>query len=148
MPAHASSSARTASPAPDLASAARVANLDTGTTARTHLSVDGVSLAYPERVLRDWPGIVIFASHDRTPLDAVATKVLDLDPLPVAARELGDDSADGAGDALTGEDPGSGLGVRLWGGRVLGGSRGAGRGDAALARTLHRRAGGARVARA
>lgn len=68
--------------------------------------LDDVSAAYLDRVLSEWPGIVIFASHDRTLLDAVATKILDLDALPVAANELAED---------VGEDPGSGMGVRLWG---------------------------------
>lgn len=67
--------------------------------------LDDPSAAYLERVLGEWPGIVIFASHDRTLLDSVATKILDLDPLPMAANELAQD---------VGEDPGSGMGVRLW----------------------------------
>lgn len=66
--------------------------------------LDDAAAGYLERVLQDWPGIVVFASHDRALLDAVATRILDLDPLPVTARELQDD-----------EDLGSGLGVRLWG---------------------------------
>ncbi len=68
--------------------------------------LDDASAAYLERVLRAWPGIVIFASHDRALLDAVATKILDLDALPMSAHELAED---------VGEDPGSGMGVRLWG---------------------------------
>ena len=68
--------------------------------------LDDASAAYLDRVLSEWPGIVIFASHDRTLLDAVATKILDLDALPIAANELAED---------VGEDPGSGMGVRLWG---------------------------------
>lgn len=68
--------------------------------------LDDASAAYLERVLREWPGIVVFASHDRALLDAVATSILDLDPLPIAAGELDEES---------GEDPGSGMGVRLWG---------------------------------
>lgn len=52
--------------------------------------LDDASSAYLERVLRAWPGIVIFASHDRSLLDAVATRILDLDPLPRPARELAD----------------------------------------------------------
>lgn len=68
--------------------------------------LDDASAAYLDRVLREWPGIVIFASHDRTLLDAVATKILDLDALPISAHELAED---------VGEDPGSGMGVRLWG---------------------------------
>ena len=69
-----------------------------------HLDVE--SVAYLERVLSRWPGIVIFASHDRALLDAVATKILDLDALPVTQHELAEDVV---------EDPGSGMGVRLWG---------------------------------
>lgn len=69
-----------------------------------HLDVE--SVAYLERVLSGWPGIVIFASHDRALLDAVATKILDLDALPVAQHELAENVV---------EDPGSGMGVRLWG---------------------------------
>lgn len=68
--------------------------------------LDDPSAVYLERVLREWPGIVIVASHDRALLDAVATKILDLDPLPLGARELEEESN---------EDPGSGFGVRLWG---------------------------------
>lgn len=68
--------------------------------------LDTASAAYLERVLSGWPGIVIFASHDRTLLDAVATKILDLDSLPVSQLELAEDVF---------EDPGSGMGVRLWG---------------------------------
>ena len=93
--------------------------------------LDDASAAYLERVLARWPGIVIVASHDRALLDAVATRILDLDPLPVPARLLGDAAgadtcgaqaagADGgagsAGDAGAGtDDPGAGFGLRLWG---------------------------------
>ncbi len=70
--------------------------------------LDDASAAYLERVLDAWPGIVIFASHDRALLDAVATKILDLDQSPLPAGALGE-TGDGA------EDPGAGFGVRLWG---------------------------------
>ncbi len=68
--------------------------------------LDTASAAYLERVLNEWPGIVIFASHDRALLDAVATKILDLDSLPVSQLELAEDAF---------EDPGTGMGARLWG---------------------------------
>lgn len=89
--------------------------------------LDDASAAYLERVLRDWPGIVIVASHDRSLLDAITTKILDLDPLPIAARILADAEA-GADAATQGfapdsldtgspvtEDSGSGFGARFWG---------------------------------
>lgn len=99
--------------------------------------LDDASAAYLERVLIDWPGIVIVASHDRALLDAVSTRILDLDALPLPARVLAD--AEEAGASRTAEaaagsggtdarrdpgslpadpatdDPGSGFGVRLWG---------------------------------
>lgn len=99
--------------------------------------LDDASAAYLERVLIDWPGIVIVASHDRALLDAVSTRILDLDALPLPARVLADAEEAGAGrtaesavgsrgtdvhrdpgslpaDPAT-DDPGSGFGVRLWG---------------------------------
>ena len=85
--------------------------------------LDDPSAAYLERVLRSWPGIVIVASHDRALLDAVTTRILDLDPLPIAARTLADAATvdpatvepfDDATDHTT-DDTGSGLGVRVWG---------------------------------
>ncbi|GAB2560916.1 ABC-F family ATP-binding cassette domain-containing protein [Leucobacter ruminantium] len=107
--------------------------------------LDDASAAYLERVLAGWPGIVIVASHDRALLDAVTTGILDLDALPVAARELADAEValepavpgptglagraaqglpvrasseagvPGAGGSLTTDDPGTGFGVRHWG---------------------------------
>lgn len=77
--------------------------------------LDDASASYLERVLREWPGIVIVASHDRTLLDAVTTRILDLDPLPLPARELADTSQDAASDASHTDDPGSGYGARVWG---------------------------------
>ena len=94
-----------------------------------HLDDSGV--AYLERTLAAWPGIVLFASHDRALLDAVATRILDLDASAVPAAVLADAvqsgaaqtgaataSPDDAGtdaDAETTDDTGSGLGVRVWG---------------------------------
>jgi macrolide transport system ATP-binding/permease protein len=96
--------------------------------------LDDASAAYLERVLSAWPGIVIAASHDRALLDAVSTRILDLDALPVAASVLADAAAPGDGfgehdahggsadaysadgyDTPVTDDTGSGLGVRLWG---------------------------------
>lgn len=81
--------------------------------------LDDPSAAYLERVLRSWRGIVIVASHDRALLDAVTTRILDLDPLPIAARTLADaatqDPEEAETDDDTTDDTGSGLGVRVWG---------------------------------
>lgn len=52
--------------------------------------LDDASAAYLERVLAGWPGIVIVASHDRALLDAVSTRILDLDALPLPAQVLAD----------------------------------------------------------
>ncbi|QBE49549.1 ATP-binding cassette domain-containing protein [Leucobacter triazinivorans] len=52
--------------------------------------LDDASAAYLELVLAAWPGIVIVASHDRALLDAVCTRILDLDALPVPASVLAD----------------------------------------------------------
>lgn len=87
--------------------------------------LDDGALAYLEGVLHAWPGIVIFVSHDRSLLDAVATRILDFDPSPVPAAVLADavlaaaSSAPGTtvlgAEAPETEDPGSGIGVRVWG---------------------------------
>ena len=87
--------------------------------------LDDASAAYLERILSSWPGIVIVASHDRALLDAITTRILDLDPLPIAASVLADaagaESSNATADAVlqpeeaTTDDPGSGLGVRFWG---------------------------------
>jgi len=42
--------------------------------------LDDEAAAFLERQLRGWAGPVVFASHDRAFLDAVATSLLDLDP--------------------------------------------------------------------
>ena len=57
-----------------------------------HLDDDG--LGYLEQVLRDLPGVVIVASHDRVFLDRVADQVLDLD--------AGHFGSDGRGGRVTG----------------------------------------------
>lgn len=91
--------------------------------------LDDASATYLERVLRAWPGIVIVASHDRALLDAITTRILDLDPLPMAAKTLADAAPQvptaGSGSTpapgpsksteRSTEDTGSGLGVRVWG---------------------------------
>lgn len=97
--------------------------------------LDDAAVAYLESALRDWKGPVLFASHDRTFLDRVATRIVDLDPLPVPAVVLADAVApvspavpsgnsrpEGAAGAVRAEqgdttsDSGSGLGVRHFGG--------------------------------
>ncbi|WP_336658969.1 ABC-F family ATP-binding cassette domain-containing protein [Leucobacter sp. USHLN153] len=89
--------------------------------------LDDESAAYLERVLTNWPGIVIVASHDRALLDAITTRILDLDPLPVGATELADAETGSASTGVerhmsaptaateTTADTGSGFGARLWG---------------------------------
>ncbi|QIK64743.1 ABC-F family ATP-binding cassette domain-containing protein [Leucobacter viscericola] len=67
--------------------------------------LDDASAAYLERVLRQWPGIVIVASHDRALLDAVTTRILDLDPVTPVPQVT----------AIRSDDPGSALGLRAWG---------------------------------
>ncbi len=63
--------------------------------------LDDDALAFLERTLAAWPGPVLFASHDRAFLDAVATRVVDLDPAAMAHA-----------DVVEGDDPGSGYGVQ------------------------------------
>lgn len=97
--------------------------------------LDDASAAYLERVLADWPGIVVVASHDRALLDAITTRMIDLDASPVPAAVLADARQNPAGADAAGpfagplrtaaehemleaddtEDPGSGLGTRVWG---------------------------------
>ncbi|MGT2426249.1 ABC-F family ATP-binding cassette domain-containing protein [Amnibacterium kyonggiense] len=64
-----------------------------------HLDDDAV--AFLERTLAAWAGPVLFASHDRAFLDAVATRVVDLDPAPRAFA-----------DVIAGDDAGGGYGLR------------------------------------
>jgi len=85
--------------------------------------LDDASVAYLERMLVDWPGIVIVASHDRALLDAVTTRILDLDPAPVPAAVLADAAeedarahgADAGADDAVDDDTGTGFGLRVWG---------------------------------
>ena len=65
-----------------------------------HLDDSGV--AFLTRSLRDWPGPVLFASHDRAFIDATATGVVDLDPAPMPSALVDPVAADG---------PASGIGV-------------------------------------
>ena len=62
-----------------------------------HLDDDAVDFLHG--TLSDWPGPVLFASHDRTFLDQTATRILDLDPtpLPSAVVTPGDDAGSGHG---------------------------------------------------
>ena len=102
--------------------------------------LDDAAVAYLESALRDWKGPVLFASHDRTFLDRVATRIVDLDPLPVPAVVLADaaspvsSAASASGreaavaeilpeDRETTSDSGSGLGVRHFGGDYSGALR-------------------------
>lgn len=67
--------------------------------------LDDPSAAYLERVLRQWSGIVVVASHDRALLDAITTRILDLDPVTPIPQAT----------TLQSDDPGSALGLRAWG---------------------------------
>ncbi|MGN6444737.1 ABC-F family ATP-binding cassette domain-containing protein [Amnibacterium sp.] len=63
--------------------------------------LDDAAIGFLERTLAAWPGPVLFASHDRAFLDAVATRVVDLDPAPMPFPHV-----------VAGDDAGSGYGVR------------------------------------
>ena len=67
--------------------------------------LDDGAVAFLQRALSDWPGPVLFASHDRAFLDQTATRIVDLDPtpIPLAAVVTGDDPS---------TDAGSGYGVQ------------------------------------
>ncbi len=58
--------------------------------------LDDAALSYVEQVLRDLPGVVVVASHDRVFLDNVADQVLDLD-----AGHFGSDGQGGRVHGLT-----------------------------------------------
>ncbi|MGN6198860.1 ABC-F family ATP-binding cassette domain-containing protein, partial [Humibacter sp.] len=60
-----------------------------------HLDDDAVE--FLERQLTEWSGPVLFASHDRVFLDAVATALVDLDPSRTSVTALGGDGASGRG---------------------------------------------------
>jgi len=61
--------------------------------------LDDSGIGFLERTLAAWPGPVLFASHDRAFLDAVATRIVDLDPaaMPFSDVVLGDDAGSGYG---------------------------------------------------
>lgn len=67
-----------------------------------HLDDRGAALL--TRILGEWPGPVLFASHDRAFLDETVTDLIDLDPRPVPhrmARRLTDIADSGAGLGVT-----------------------------------------------
>ncbi|MGA4668403.1 ATP-binding cassette domain-containing protein [Propionibacteriaceae bacterium Y1923] len=67
--------------------------------------LDDAAINYLVEVLRQWPGPVLLASHDRAFLDEVATGIIDLDPAPrpnaLVARVID-------------EGPTSAIGVTAW----------------------------------
>ena len=65
-----------------------------------HLDDNGID--FLAQSLHDWPGPVVFASHDRAFVDAVATRIVDLDPAPRPSALAGAIALDG---------PTSGIGV-------------------------------------
>ncbi|HWU47481.1 MAG TPA: ABC-F family ATP-binding cassette domain-containing protein [Humibacter sp.] len=71
--------------------------------------LDDVAAAFLERQLLAWRGPVIFASHDRAFLDAVATSLLDLDP---SRGPVGRGGAGSAGAASAGATTAFGAGAR------------------------------------
>ncbi|STD07574.1 Uncharacterized ABC transporter ATP-binding protein YjjK [Dermatophilus congolensis] len=70
-----------------------------------HLDESGIGFLVSSLV--DWPGPVLFASHDRAFMDAVATGIVDVDPAPQPSALVSSIAADG---------PTSGIGVRRYGG--------------------------------
>lgn len=65
-----------------------------------HLDDDGID--FLTRSLLDWPGPVLFASHDRAFIDAAATGIIDLDPAPRPSSLVSSVALDG---------PTSGIGI-------------------------------------
>jgi macrolide transport system ATP-binding/permease protein len=59
--------------------------------------LDDPAVAFLAAALRAWGGPVLFASHDRAFLDDVATRVLDLDPAPMAHAAVRADPDAGTG---------------------------------------------------
>ena len=68
--------------------------------------LDDGAVAFLQRTLSDWPGPVLFASHDRAFLDQTATRIVDLDPTPIPLAAVVT-----TGDG-TSTDAGSGYGVQ------------------------------------
>ncbi|WP_227496997.1 ABC-F family ATP-binding cassette domain-containing protein [Planctomonas psychrotolerans] len=56
--------------------------------------LDDAAADYLQRTIAGWSGPVLFASHDRTFLDAVATSLLDIDPSRSAAARFGGNYTD------------------------------------------------------
>jgi macrolide transport system ATP-binding/permease protein len=67
--------------------------------------LDDRAVEFLQRTLAEWPGPVLFASHDRAFLDQCATRIVDLDPAPLPSAVVG-----------AGGDAGSGYGVQASGG--------------------------------
>ncbi|GGA67499.1 ABC transporter ATP-binding protein [Pseudoclavibacter endophyticus] len=100
--------------------------------------LDDGAVAFLRTTLSDWPGPVLFASHDRAFLDEAATSLLDLDPIPhegdgaerredagsaataatgaAAADSAVGDGPDAGGSAADGLDVASGRGATVFGG--------------------------------
>ncbi|MGO2110538.1 MAG: ATP-binding cassette domain-containing protein [Pseudoclavibacter sp.] len=83
--------------------------------------LDEAAVAFLLDTLADWPGPVLFASHDRAFLDDAATSVLDLDPAPHEGEGAGGGEAPGddpdAAGALDSDAPAaSGRGLTTFGG--------------------------------
>lgn len=66
--------------------------------------LDDAAVAFLLATLADWPGPVLFASHDRAFLDDAANGVLDLDPAPHEGRDDLDDLGDLEGPIADGAD--------------------------------------------
>lgn len=64
--------------------------------------LDDAGIDFLTRSLLDWPGPVLFASHDRAFMDATATGIVDLDPAPRPSSVISAIAVDG---------PTSGIGI-------------------------------------
>lgn len=65
--------------------------------------VDEQGLEFLQQTLREFPGVVVLSSHDRTFLDAVATSIFDLDPFEASLRERSRGVANPSPDAAESE---------------------------------------------
>ncbi|MBO3129195.1 ABC-F family ATP-binding cassette domain-containing protein [Dermatophilus congolensis] len=70
-----------------------------------HLDESGIGFLTSS--LANWPGPVLFASHDRAFMDATATGIVDVDPAPQPSALV---------SSIAGDGPTSGIGVRRYGG--------------------------------
>ena len=61
--------------------------------------LDDQATSFLRRVLMDWPGLVMIASHDRAFLDETANVLVDLDPAPMVHRLTGGET-DGHGSGF------------------------------------------------